>query len=406
MKTLSDKQINQYVNEIRETMEQMKKDAPPICELQYFWEIVEQYFSLSLQLQDKPNIIVWGTGIPEEIIYAFDRSPCLIAGGSLAASAQVDDVLPRDTDPVSRSSYGIVQNKLTEKSMVMIPIVNDSSKKISYLLKAKGVKVCTLDFPPADSSLSHSVRKHQMELCAEEIAGHLGKSFTKRNFQNACKLVYQAKTALQKFVALSGARTKWISDALRMFIIYSYSCSNNLAKWTEKLRQLNEKITGLEEDGETDKSNILLIGSPIYFPNYKVPFLLQEVGLHTLANIDYTTVQAVNPLRPGKKFSDVVNHYFANDCSGAYAKNDKLYRYVQKAIAYYKPDGIVFHILKGQIEYDYELSRMETMFYEKNIPVFRLETDYNKQDIEQLRIRAEAFSEVLQQRKLTEVNRK
>ena len=34
-----------------------------------------------------------------------------------------------------------------------------------------------------------------------------------------------------------------------------------------------------------------------------------------------------------------------------------------------------------------------------DVPVFRLETDYNYQDVEQLRIRLEAFSEVLQQKK-------
>ena len=55
-------------------------------------------------------------------------------------------------------------------------------------------------------------------------------------------------------------------------------------------------------------------------------------------------------------------------------------------------------MLKGQIEYDFELGRFEELFEKMEIPVFRLETDYNYQDIEQLRIRLEAFSEVLNQR--------
>ena len=62
-------------------------------------------------------------------------------------------------------------------------------------------------------------------------------------------------------------------------------------------------------------------------------------------------------------------------------------------------DGVVWHVLKGQIEYDFELERMEELFEKHDIPVFRLETDYNKQDIEQLRIRMEAFAEVLEQKK-------
>ena len=60
-------------------------------------------------------------------------------------------------------------------------------------------------------------------------------------------------------------------------------------------------------------------------------------------------------------------------------------------------DGIIFHILKGQIEYDFEMTRMEEMFEYYDIPVFRLETDYQDHDIEQLRIRLEAFREMLSQ---------
>ncbi len=45
------------------------------------------------------------------------------------------------------------------------------------------------------------------------------------------------------------------------------------------------------------------------------------------------------------------------------------------------------------------MGRFEKLFERMDIPVFRLETDYNYQDVEQLRIRLEAFSEVLDQRK-------
>ena len=64
-----------------------------------------------------------------------------------------------------------------------------------------------------------------------------------------------------------------------------------------------------------------------------------------------------------------------------------------------KPDGILWHVLKGQIEYDFELNRCEKYFEEMALPVIRLETDYQYQDVEQLRIRIEAFGELLTQKK-------
>ena len=70
---------------------------------------------------------------------------------------------------------------------------------------------------------------------------------------------------------------------------------------------------------------------------------------------------------------------------------------VYRAIRGGRIEGIIFHVLKGQIEYDVEMARMEEMFESCEIPVFRLETDYQDHDIEQLRIRLEAFREMLSQ---------
>ena len=62
----------------------------------------------------------------------------------------------------------------------------------------------------------------------------------------------------------------------------------------------------------------------------------------------------------------------------------------------------MYHVLKGQIEYDFELEQLEQLFDKQGIPVFRLETDYQYQDVEQLRIRMEAFSEMLTQNRYRE----
>ena len=60
-----------------------------------------------------------------------------------------------------------------------------------------------------------------------------------------------------------------------------------------------------------------------------------------------------------------------------------------------KIKGIIAHILKGQIEYDYEYKNIEKLTADYKVPLNRVETVYNYQDIEQLRLRLEAFSEML-----------
>ena len=84
-------------------------------------------------------------------------------------------------------------------------------------------------------------------------------------------------------------------------------------------------------------------------------------------------------------------------------RNDELYRFVSWLVQKRDIEGVVYNVLKGQIDKDFELERFETLFAEYGIPVFRLETDYQYQDIEQLRIRLEAFSEMLTQNRFKEV---
>ena len=49
--------------------------------------------------------------------------------------------------------------------------------------------------------------------------------------------------------------------------------------------------------------------------------------------------------------------------------------------------------------YDYEYSILEEALSEMGIPIIRLESDYNEEDIEQLRIRIEAFIEMIKFKK-------
>ena len=143
-----------------------------------------------------------------------------------------------------------------------------------------------------------------------------------------------------------------------------------------------------------------MLCSPVYFPIYKFTFLFLDAGLELFFQADYTTLsmQDDSGLEQMQK-ERAADVFYRNDTSPAYVKNNAMYERIEKLLTEKEIDGVVYHVLKGQIEYDFELGRFEELFEKLDIPVFRLETDYNYQDIEQLRIRLEAFSEILNQRR-------
>ena len=100
----------------------------------------------------KPSVVILGTGIPEELVMAAGAEPYWLIGGSLGSVAWSDDIVPRDTDPVSRSILGYIHQPKGADfsgSLFVIPLTSDSMRKIAYQLKSEGRKICIVDIPPS-----------------------------------------------------------------------------------------------------------------------------------------------------------------------------------------------------------------------------------------------------------------
>lgn len=384
-----------YKEEIMDALQRLVRSMPAYNEFSFFIKSARDHYLFDFG-KTSYKIVVIGSGIPNELVYAAKKY-CWILGGSRISCMWADDIVPRDTDPVSRSSLGYIKTGFAEHSLILIPLVSDSTRKLAYILKSMGLKVHTFHFPPVKDTDSLVEWERQYEACRSAIAFHLRKPLTKNVLEKAKEEIWRVKSLLYDFLESSEGV---ISGTVRMFIANSYYDTNELSKWCEQLESLTARIQKEKKELSNGRSKVLLLGSPIYFPNYKVPFLIEEAGLEICMQADYTTLSIYSGRleKQGRK-ENAASAFYLHDTSSAYVKNNSLYEQVVRMVEEKQIDGIVYHVLKGQIEYDFELGRFEDLFEKMGIPVFRLETDYNYQDVEQLRIRLEAFSEVLIQRK-------
>lgn len=330
-----------------------------------------------------------------------------VLGGSPQTGVWAGELAPRDADPVSRSILGLLLGieELARDALILLPIVSDSTRKLAYLLRRAGLRVHTLDIPPVKNETALLKYERQLELCVEAISAHTGKGMTRRSLRHAAGLVAQARDETRRFHRLTEERPAILSAPWRMLVCFSYYCAHDLPGWTGLLARLNDKFEASHAGRPSPiDGNVFLMGSPIYFPNYKFTFLFQDVGLHVAAQLDYTTWRAETALdvedAAGITLPNLARRFYQADCSGSYAKNGALQGTAAELLDSRDIDGVVYCVLKGQIEYDFELERLERLCGKKNIPVFRLETDYNQQDVEQLRIRMEAFMELLTQKQV------
>lgn len=400
-----------YESEYMDTLKTLYNENSQLEGLYYFLNTTYQYFKEDNMAKRRPRVIVLGTSVPEELIYAAGAKPFWILGGSLGTVGWSDDLVPRDTDPVSRSMLGFLLNDhfdLGRKALIILPITCDSSRKIASLLRNAGKNVVTVDIPPEKTDPLAGLKwKNQMENLTEKISDHTGKKVTKKSLVQATSLVETARKLMKDFIRVCEEREGLISGALRMSILNSYYYTTDLKIWSAHLRKLNlellEKRKVISEK-EKNKPKILLMGSPIYLPNYKIPFLIEEIGLKIDAAVDSTTQKIYagsrNLTDKTDPFTAIIHTHYQYDCSAAYSRNEMLYQSAHWHLKKGRIEGVVFHVLKGQIEYDFELDRFEQLFGKQEIPVFRLETDYQYQDVEQLRIRMEAFMEMLAHNRL------
>ena len=402
---LQEKETLAYEAEYQSVAERLIREMPPFKGTERFLELVQSHFSLAVRFAWYPKVIILGSSFPEEIVYAFGATPYWVLGGSLQTGAWAGELAPRDADPISRSILGLLLglDDLARDALVLLPVVSDSTRKLAYLLRRAGLKVHTIDIPPVKDESALPKYERQIEQCVEALSAHTGKHPTRRTLRRATVLVAQAHDEMRRFLRLMEEKPNAITASWKMMICFSYYCTSNLSQWIILLAELNDQIevSHIHRPGNVC-GNVLLMGSPIYFPNYKIPFLLQDVGLHIITHADYTMQRAVSALTAEEAanitLSNLVSRFYRADCSGSYAKNETLQTVAADLLNNRRIDGVVYCVLKGQIEYDFELERLEPLCGQRNIPVFRLETDYNQQDVEQLRIRMEAFSEMLRQR--------
>ena len=405
---------NAFYNEAAETIDRIQNENRMLQELNWFLAAAGARFNEEYLKTRNPQVIVIGDDIPAEILYAVCDRPFYVLGGSLGTAHWADELTPRDTDPFSRSSIGWLINPtfdITQNALIVTAVSSDSRRKLISLLRSSGRRVAAIDVPPANQS-ENAIRFYteQLMTLAETIGRHTGKRFNSRRLRESVKKVAEAHRQRQRFLDTARLAAGIISDEAVLLAAQSMYFVDSLDEWTEHVSRLSEELEALIRNyafRQKDKPRILILGSPVVFPNYKVPQLIASAGMSIAAVADSLSLEAALAVTKTNRFRSgdallrkIAQIHLSMIASGARIYNTGLYSYVMNLIGQLRPDGIVCHILKGQIEYDFELPHIEKAAEKKDIPVFRLETDYQYQDMEQLRIRMEAFGEMLTQRRL------
>jgi len=351
--------------------------------------------------------------VPSELVYAAGAMPVRLCSGSYTAYSIGDDYIPRDACPLVKAVMGFGKIKalpvFDNCSLLVAPVTCDCKKKLAGVIGSVKNTV-PLHVPPlkkddADTEVFLKELYRLIPILEEET----GRQVTAESLAEGINMVGNAQYEMSEFLKYRRHDLSLMSGTQVMAVMnaYSYMPAN---LWAEQMHRLNEELKLRLSQGHfvsrKNQPRILVTGSPIAFPNIKVPLLIEEMGGVLAADETcmgerglYDPVSVIDASFDGMMRSLASRYTKPCTCPVFVDNSQRIYR-IKQMIKDHKIQGVIYHVLRGCLVYDYEYQLMEEAMGKMDIPIIRLESDYNEEDVEQLRIRIEAFIELIKLKEL------
>lgn len=392
------KSMEMNEQKIKQLIEKVRLDKTAPTNIYYFNQTLLDHH-VGLKNIKENDICVFGVSIPEEIIRALDLNPIWLLGGSYHMGVSVSDTFPRDVDPVVRAAYGMYRELVEEVNQninVIIPYHNDSFRKLSWLMKTEGTIVHEFDLPSVKNmDISLEIHRKNVFKLIKDLENTYECKLKPYKLFGSAREINMAKGAINELIKLRDKNPKLLSAGVIFIIMSSYYSCKDLCEYAKEVKSVISEIKNRQVETIVEKPQLLIIGSPMFFPNDKLISIIEGLGAQiNFYNNEIAMFFQVNESEGEELLKDMINKISDN----YYIRNQMPVNVIEKNNIEKdesKVDGVLFHVLKGEVVYDYELLKLEKYFKEKDIPIFRIETDYSPEDEEQLKIRIEAFIEML-----------
>ena len=383
-----------------------------------FFDVLENTYVKLADIQKPEDMKSIGTlcvMVPAELVYAAGAMPVRLCSGSYTAYSIGDDYIPRDACPLVKAVMGFGKIKalpvFDNCSLLVAPVTCDCKKKLAGVIGSVKNTV-PLHVPPlkkddADTEVFLKELYRLIPLLEKET----GKQVTAKSLAEGINMVGNAQYEMSEFLKYRRLAPALMSGTQVMSVMNAYSYMPvNL--WAEQMHRLNEELKLRLSQGyfvsRKNQPRILVTGSPIAFPNIKVPLLIEEMGGVLAADETcmeerglYDPVSVIDASFDGMMRSLASRYTKPCTCPVFVDNSQRIYR-IKQMIKDSRIQGVIYHVLRGCLVYDYEYQLMEEAMGKMDIPIIRVESDYNEEDVEQLRIRIEAFIELI---KLKEIKK-
>jgi benzoyl-CoA reductase/2-hydroxyglutaryl-CoA dehydratase subunit BcrC/BadD/HgdB len=230
-----------------------------------------------------------------------------------------------------------------------------------------------------------------------------GKKITRSQLKSSIETYQKAYSAWRELDNLrKKADVLWGRDALMIAQLTNY---DDIARWTENVHTLIGELNDMQKNGQSvgaeGAPRILLAGSPIIWPNWKIPDIIEESGALIVADELCSASRSLsNPVvvdeNTRQGMIDAVSERYLYPCTcPCFSPNIERDDNLLNRIKDFKVDGVIYHVLKGCHLNALDATRIKRILEEIEIPMFTIESEYEMGDYQQIKLRLEAFLEMV-----------
>lgn len=264
-------------------------------------------------------------------------------------------------------------------------------------------KVHVMELPHMKGNDGKQFWKNEIRKLANKLTEISGKEITLDGLKHASSTVNAKRKALQR---LSGLRANDPSpiSGLDALLINQISFYDDPVRFTARLNELcdelDERVTSGMGVSVKGAPRILISGSPMAIPNWKLHFLAESTGAVVVGEEACVGERNFSMLL-GEDFASVdeaiykmAERSLSINCA-CFTPNDERLTDIRTMIGSLHADGVVHYAIQFCTPYLIEAFKVKNSLEESHMPFLKIETDYSMEDLGQLKTRIEAFIEMI-----------
>lgn len=350
--------------------------------------------------------------VPNEIIYAAGAIPIQLSCGFCEAVQPANDLLAdAGLCPLMRSTLG---TKMTGSSdyfeacdMIVNPTPCDAKLKMGEILQDYA-PVVTMNVPRMKNS--YSARKQWVQEVwnvKEKMEQLVNRKIPLNALRESIEAYQEAQAVWRKFWKIrEEGNVIWGRQSL---LLSWLTYIDDIRRWTLNMKKLNLELEKRVKEKNfvcgDDTPRVMLAGSPIIWPNWKIPNLIEESGAYIACDelcsgmrVLYDPVVVDEWTQKGM-MDAIADRYLLPCTCPCFSPNLEREENMLRRVKEFRADGVIFHVLKGCHLNSMDAARTSVFLRRHDIPMLKIESEYDEGDKEQLRVRIEAFLEMIQTRK-------